>query len=147
MTSGLSVFAQQVDSTSVLEENIITGESRGRDQNGALELEIGQLIIDNTFSKAGNDFQQIFNTSWNWPAENSEEFIITISEKPSFLNSTLVEVTVNDLKVFESFLQPRYDVLEDVAGQAIEVTLQYILNYAEVVRQLSGEDLAGSGIY
>jgi curli production assembly/transport component CsgE len=142
-----SLYGQNTDSTAVLEENMIAQEKTGTTQNGALELEIGQLIIDNTFSKAGNDFQQLFNTRWNWPTENAQDFIITISEKPSFVNSTIVEISINDLKVFESFLQPRYDILEETAGQAIDITLQYILNYEDVVKELSGEDLSGSGIY
>src|SRR5688500_17966853 len=124
---------------------MITGDQTAR--NSSAYLEISELIIDNTFSKAGNDFQQLFNTSWTWPDQKGEQFIITISEKPSFVNSTIVEISINELKVFENFLQPRYDVLEEVAAQAIDITLQYILNYEDVVKELSGEDLSGSGIY
>ena len=145
--SSFTLLAQETDSLSVIEENMIPpGSEEGVNQTNA-ELEIGQLIIDDTFSKAGNDFQQLFNTRWNWPVQNAEQFIITISEKPSFINSTIVEITINDLKVFESFLQPRYDILEETAAQAIDITLQYILNYEDVVKELSGEDLSGSGIY
>jgi curli production assembly/transport component CsgE len=139
------LLAQEADSTSVMEENLIPAEKST--ERNLLELEIGQLIIDNTFSKVGNDFQQLFNTAWNWPAQNAEQFIITISERPSFVNSTLVEISINDLKVYESFLQPRYDILEETVAQAIDITLQYILNYEEVVKELSGDDLSGSGIY
>lgn len=135
-----------MDSATAIEENIIPPSAEPQ-QNASLELEIGQLIIDNTFSKAGNDFQQIFNTRWNWPLQKGEQFVITISERPSFLNSTLIEIAVNDLKVFERFLQPRYDVVEETATQAIEATLQYINNYEEIVKELEGEDLSGSGIY
>lgn len=142
----VSVSAQHIDSTAVMEETLIP-PAEGPAGKNSLELEIGQLIIDNTFSKAGNDFQQIFNTRWSWPTQNADQIIITISERPSFLNSTLIEITINELKVFESFLQPRYDVLEETAAQAIDITLQYILNYEDVVKQLSGEDLSGSGIY
>lgn len=140
--------AQQTDSLSVVDDSavIIEGDS-ALTSNGYNGLEIGELIIDNTFSKAGNDFQQLFNTRWNWPTENAAQFVITISEKPSFVNSTIVEISINDLKVFESFLQPRYDILEEVAAQAIDITLQYILNYEEVLKELTGEDLSGSGIY
>lgn len=145
--AGFSLQAQETDSAAVVEEGMISAETGALPQNMNPEMEIGQLIIDNTFSKAGNDFQQLFNTQWNWPAQNSEQFIITISEKPSFVNSTVVEISINDLKVFESFLQPRYDVLQEVATQAIDITLQYILNYEDVVKELSGEDLSGSGIY
>ena len=141
----LTAWAQNSDSTAVIEENIILPGPSRNDQSRALE--IGQLIIDNTFSKAGSDFQQIFNTRWTWPPSSSEDFIITIAERPSFLNSTLIEITVNELKVFEQFLQPRHDALEEAAAQAIDITLQYILNYEDVVKELSGEDLSGSGIY
>jgi curli production assembly/transport component CsgE len=139
------LWAQQTDSLSVIEDNLIPAEKST--ERNLLELEIGQLIIDNTFSKVGNDFQQLFNTAWSWPAQNAEQFIITISERPSFVNSTLVEISINDLKVYESFLQPRYDILEETVAQAIDITLQYILNYEEVVKELSGDDLSGSGIY
>ena len=139
------VRGQATDSLAVIEEDMISGSEA--DRNTAADLEISELIIDNTFSKAGNDFQQLFNTSWNWPDQKAEQFIITISEKPSFVNSTIVEISINELKVFESFLQPRYDILQEVAAQAIDITLQYILNYEDVVKELSGEDLSGSGIY
>src|SRR5687767_15874158 len=104
--------AQVADSTAVIEDTIIPteGQTEKTDQNNGLDLEIGELIIDNTFSKAGNDFQQMFNTRWIWPEKSAEQFIITISEKPSFVNSTIVEISINELKVFESFLQPRYDI-------------------------------------
>lgn len=144
------LWAQNIDSTAVIEDNIITTEKSQAEtsqRNNPLELEISQLIIDNTFSKVGNDFQQLFNTTWTWPAQNAEQFIITITEKPSFVNSTLVEISINDLKVYESFLQPRYDVLEETVTQAIDITLQYILNYEDVVKELSGDDLVGSGIF
>ena len=137
--------AQEADSTAAMEESMMEARQPGGDP--ALDLEIGQLIIDNTFSKAGNDFQQLFNTKWNWPTEDQQQFILTISERPSFVNSTIVEISINDLKVFESFLQPRYDIIEETVDQAIGITLQYILNYEEVLRELSGEDLSGSGIY
>lgn len=145
-----TLWAQNIDSTAVIEDNIITTEKSQAEtpqRNNPLELEISQLIIDNTFSKVGNDFQQLFNTTWTWPAQNAEQFIITITEKPSFVNSTLVEISINDLKVYESFLQPRYDVLEETVTQAIDITLQYILNYEDVVKELSGDDLVGSGIF
>lgn len=138
--------SQPADSTAFLEEALIEADTVRR-KTEFQEIEIGQLIIDNTFSKAGNDFQQIFNTLWNWPLHDGEEFIITIGERPSFSNATLIEVRVNDLKVFERFLQPRYDAVEETATQAMDLTLQYILNYEEIVKELNGEDLSGSGIY
>lgn len=110
-------------------------------------LEINQLIINETVSKLGLDFQDIFYNYWNWPAGLSDPFIIVISERPVFGTNTQIEIVVNDIKVFESFLQPRYDALEEIATQAVEMTTQYVLNFQEVLKQLSGDDMKGTGIY
>jgi len=115
--------------------------------NDSLYYEINQLIINETVSKLGLDFQDIFSNYWNWPAGLSDPFIIVISERPVFGTNTQIEITVNDIKVFESFLQPRYEALEETAMQAVNVTMQYIFNFQEVLKQLSGDDMAGTGIY
>jgi curli production assembly/transport component CsgE len=157
------VFSQQKDSTQVKETKILellesikrlsaadSSENNTiprRTFNDSLYLEIDQLIINETISKLGIDFQEIFYGKWNWPSGLSDPFIIVIKERPVFGTNTQIEIEVNDIKVFESFLQPRYDVLEEMAGQAIEFTMQYILNYQEVLKQLSGDDMAGTGIY
>ena len=59
----------------------------------------------------------------------------------------IVFLLSDDISVFQSFLQPRYDVLEEIAMQAADIATQYILNYQEVLKQLSGDDMAGTGIY
>lgn len=113
----------------------------------SLSFEIDQLIINETISKLGLDFQDIFYNKWNWPPRLSYPFIIIISERPVFGNNTQIEIIVNDIKVFESFLQPRYEVLEEIAMQAVDITTQYVLNFQEVLKQLGGDDMKGTGIY
>ena len=142
LLASFRLCAQENDSTQIIEEHLIPERP-----DRSFELEVSQLVIDNTFSKAGNDFQQLFNQTWTWPPQQAGVFIITFAVRPSFLNSTVVEVSINELKVFESFLQPRYEIIEQTVNQAIAVTAQYILNYEEVVKELGGEDLSGSGIY
>lgn len=110
-------------------------------------FEIDQLIINETISKVGLDFQEIFYNKWNWPTGLTDPFIIVISERPVFGTNTQIEIIVNDIPVFQSFLQPRYDVLEEIALQAADIATQYILNYQEVLKQLSGDDMVGTGIY
>jgi curli production assembly/transport component CsgE len=161
MVIGTPVFSQVKDSTQVKDTKILellesikrlaaadSSDNKTRKSfNDSLYLEIDQLIINETISKIGIDFQEIFYGQWSWPTGLSAPFIIIIRERPVFGTNTQIEIEVNDIKVFESFLQPRYDVLEEIAGQAIEITLQYILNYQEVLKQLSGDDMAGTGIY
>lgn len=62
-------------------------------------------------------------------------------------NSTIVELIMNDYKIFESFLQPRYDLLEEIADQAVFTLSDYLINYEEFIKQMAGEEMAGSGIY
>lgn len=142
-------FAQHQDSTAMAENDILSTKQSATDsmdRKTMTELEIGQLIINETISKIGSDFQQLFNTQWTWPTKTND-FIITLTEKPTFGNSTLIEISINEYKIFESFLQPRYDALEELATQAVEITHQYLLNYEELVKQVTGDELAGSGIY
>ncbi|HEY0744591.1 MAG TPA: CsgE family curli-type amyloid fiber assembly protein [Chryseosolibacter sp.] len=139
-------FAQKADSVSVLEQSLLKATDSLK-QNGFSEIEIGQLILDQTFSKAGNDFQQLFNTNFVWPENSTQDVIITIVERPSMANSTIIELSINEIKVFESFVQPRYDAIEELSMQAMQVVSDYLLNYDELTKQLAGEEMSGSGIY
>lgn len=110
------------------------------------QFEIDKLIVNETISKAGNEFTELFFSIWNWPTTH-ENFIIVITERPFRGISSQVLISVNELVVFESFLQPRYDVLESLAELAMEQTSEYITNYETIMKQLEGEDTRGNGIY
>lgn len=111
------------------------------------QIEIDRLIVNETITKAGHDFTELFNASWNWPEPLKESFIMIISERPFRGISTQLLITVNDLVVFESLLQTRYDFLEYLAVVAIEQTANYVINYEDIIKQLEGLDTQGSGIY
>ncbi len=54
---------------------------------------------------------------------------------------------VANTRVYENFAQSRYDVLDELSTVAVETLLQSIINYADIVKQLEGDDLSGTGIY
>lgn len=119
------------------------------DQNhrqGGAELEIDGLIVDETVTKAGRDFYQIFYSSWEAPP-NAKNFTISISEKPARGIATVLMIDINENRVIETPLQPRYDIIEGMAEQAVQICFEYLLNYEQIQEQLSGEDLSGSGIF
>lgn len=161
MVNCTSIFSQEADSVKSKEAKILellqdikklanadSADNIRKTLNDSLYFfEIDQLIINETISKVGLDFQEIFYNKWNWPTGLTDPFIIVISERPVFGTNTQIEIIVNDITVFQSFLQPRYDVLEEIAMQAADIATQYILNYQEVLKQLSGDDMAGTGIY
>ncbi len=112
----------------------------------AVDLEIDGLIVDETVTKSGRDFYQIFYSIWEAPP-NASNFTIRISEKPARGIATVVMIDVNDDRVIETPLQPRYDIIEAIAQQAARSIYNYLLNYEQIQQQLSGDDLSGSGIF
>src|SRR5690606_24825259 len=104
------------------------------------------LIVDETVTKMGRDFYQVFFSHWEAPPQASD-FTIKITEKPMVGIGTRIMVEINNQMVAESPLQPRYDIIESIAKQAVVICFDYLKNYEQIQRELSGEDLSGSGIY
>ncbi len=116
-----------------------------KDSNDA-DVEIDGLLFDQTKTKSGKDFYDFFYSEWVAPA-NARNYSIFIAEKPYRLTTTLIEIKINETAVFQSFLQPRADIIEQLAEQAVAQTQMYLANYEQLMRQLEGEDQSGSGIF
>lgn len=112
----------------------------------SFELEIDGLVVDETVTKAGRDFYQIFYSEWE-PPSNAQNFTINISEKPARGLASILMIEINENLVIETPIQPRYDLVESMAQQAVQICFEYLLNYEQIQDQLSGEDLSGSGIF
>jgi len=110
------------------------------------QLEIDELIVNATISKPGNDFFYYYSNSFVWP-EASGDFIVQVTERPFRLNNTQITIKVNELEVFQNMLQPRTSYLEELAAYAQRVTVNYIVNYQQIMKELDGDDRTGSGIY
>ena len=104
------------------------------------------LLVDNTKTKGGKDFYDLFYASWEAPL-NARNFTITINEKPYRLTTTFIVVMINENVVYEALLQPRLDVIEYMTADAVQMARSYLINYEEINRELNGDDLSGSGIY
>lgn len=140
------------DLNAVLQEDMLT-------EQGA-----ESLLLDNTRSKIGRDFYETFlrtfvNSPTSVPADTTQlvrkplefeldVFLIVIDELPS--NSgigNIVSVSVNDLLLWQQFVQGRQDVVEEYALNAVETIRQYITSYKDTQSQLDNEDQRGSGIF
>jgi len=95
-------------------------EELQRNYNG---LEFGGLVINETRSKMGSDFFNVFYKYWEAP-QGTGNFILKISEQPIPSMGTLVSVKIDDYPVFKSRLQPRYEIIENLAKQAVMVSYQ-----------------------
>ena len=110
------------------------------------DLELDGMIFDETKTKAGKDFYDFFYSNWVAPP-NARNYLIYITEKPYRLTTTQIEIRINEFVVFVSFLQPRAEIVEQLAEQAVAQTQLYLANYEELMRQLEGDDQAGTGIF
>jgi len=108
-------------------------------------LEIDGLIIDETRSKIARDFYDLFYKKWIAP-QGAKNFSIYIREEPSRGRGAQVSLTLNEQKIFQNFVPPRYDALENVVNFAIRVTRARLRDRANIDLQLKEEDQMGSGI-
>ena len=116
------------------------------DTNKDAELELDGMIFDETKTKSGKDFYDLFYNQWEAPP-NARNFLIFITEIPYRLTTTQIEIRINEIIVFVSFLQPRAELIEQLAEEAVAQTQMYLANYKELMRQLEGDDQTGTGIY
>jgi len=136
-------FKKAPESLKKLIEEITTEK---KEVSSDADIEIDGLLFDETKTKSGRDFYEQFYSVWKAPAD-AKNYSIHILEKPYRLMTTLVEIKINETTVFQSFLQPRGDIIEQLAQQAVAQTQLYLANYEELMRQLKGEDQSGTGIF
>jgi len=96
------------------------------------DLELDGMLFDETKTKSGKDFYDFFYSRWEAPP-NARNYSIFVTEKPYRLMTTQIEVKINEIIVFRSFLQPRADIVEQLAQQAIAQTQMYLANYEELI--------------
>jgi curli production assembly/transport component CsgE len=95
------------------EKNILTG--------------ISGMVIDETRSKIGRDFYDVFYQNWTAP-EAVSGFTITISEQPAPGLGTIISVKANDTETFKYRLQPRYEFIQQAGKYAVNITQNYLKN-------------------
>ncbi|WP_210116199.1 CsgE family curli-type amyloid fiber assembly protein [Hymenobacter fodinae] len=98
-------------------------------------MEIDGLIVDQTISKVGHDFYDLFYTQFEAPT-GTDEYVVTLVEKPSRGTATLITVSVNENDLLEMPLQPKADYIEAAVADAIGVVLAYLQEASSVSRQL-----------
>lgn len=96
-------------------------------QDGVLRLEIDGMIVDETQTKVGRDFYDVFFDQWESP-EGAFNYTVVVQELPTPGIGTRVLVRVNDEVAFQAQLQPRYDVVEATARQAVYYAYRLLLS-------------------
>jgi curli production assembly/transport component CsgE len=88
-------------------------------------LEIDGLIVDETRTRIGSDFYDLFYTNWEAPLQ-AHNFTIVITEQPVPQMGTRITLRVNDQDVAQFMLQPRYEIIEQYAQQSVQFLRQHL---------------------
>ena len=126
-----------------LQFDIITPDQLAHDP---LDLEIGEMIFDETITKVGRDFYEQFFNEFNNPTQ-IKDFSITIKERPMPGIGTQITVSIDDIEIMQQFIQPNQEMIEMLSTYAVQLAQSYLINYQEIQAQLQSEDQAGTGIY
>ncbi|GAB2794553.1 curli production assembly/transport component CsgE [Hymenobacter luteus] len=112
----------------------------------AAGAETSELVMDQSITKPGRDFYDLFYSQWEAPAD-VKEYTIIIGEKPGRANSTFVTVRVNDNDLLEFPLQPNYDIIQETAREAIGYVQDYLVQQLNLSRQLERGERVSTELY
>ena len=111
-----------------------------------LDLEIDEIILDETITKVGRDFYELFYNSWNNPTQ-IKDFSIIVKEMPMPGIGTQITVMIDDFEIVKQFIRPNQEMIELLSAYTVNMATQFLLNYEEIQAQLQNEDQAGTGIF
>ena len=113
---------------------LLRADSAGR-ASRRTGLESQGLVMDQTISKLGRDFYDLFYGSFEAPG-GLEDFNIVLVERQARANNAVVALIVNDTELFEIPLMPRADQMEESAMAAVGAAVDFLLQAQSISRQL-----------
>ncbi len=134
-------------SNALLEEKL---DENALNENGGISL-----VLDNTRTKAGKDFYELFYKQWgivsmqadtnqqhqSVPPVQFDEVVISVKEVPTpgFTNQLLIQITIDDQPVWYQYVPVRYELLEAVAPNAVETVREALASYQEMKQLFSSQ--------
>lgn len=131
----LKKFRAAFNSLVKQEEDSVAKESKSGQKDPALDL--GGFVLDETRSKMGRDFYNLFYQHWQ-PPRNASNFTIAISEQPTFGRGSQITIKLDYTEVFSARLQPRYEFIEALSKQAVTRCQRAVQQQSSVRNQLMG---------
>lgn len=104
------------------------------------DLEIDGLIIDETRTKIGRDYYEVFYNQWEAPA-GAKNYTIKIKELPSRGRGAQIQVFVNDEKLIHRSLQPRQEMIEDMANRSVSALANWLVQNAKQAKNIADEGI------
>lgn len=130
----------------ILNNSILTAQTDSVRTIKSDEIEVSGLVIDETITKLGKDFYDLVYTKWESIAPPSN-LSVFISEKPMPSLGSQISITVDDNLIFQQVIRPNEETLNELSDYAVSVLNDYFTNYEQIQKDLTGDDLKGTGIY
>lgn len=92
-------------------------------------LELYGLVVDETRSRLGRQFYELFYSQWE-PPKGSGSHTLEVEERPGLGRGSVVFVRIDDELVYGSRLQPRYSEIEQAAKAAIYYATRHLQKQA-----------------
>ena len=100
--------------------------------------EITGLIFDQTKTKMGRDFYEEFTKYWE-PPPGMNIFNITIEEIADPKFGSKIIVRIDDIILYQSFLKPRLEDIENKAKEAVNAVTEFIINWPKYKKYLESK--------
>lgn len=129
----LDEFRKVFDKLIEEEENERTAHKKQleEERNQYANLSLSGLVLDETMSKMGRNFYDVFYQQWKKP-KGAQNATITIQEQPIPSRGTMVIVEIDNEPVFKHRLEPRYYKTEEAAKYAVQICQQRVLYQASL---------------
>lgn len=101
-----------------------------RSERSSENLSVGGFVMNETFSVIGSDFYTAFYSAWSEP-EGAEMYTVNVHEEPAPQFGARLRVEISDTVIFQTFLRPNNQKIQQAAEQAVQRAQLYIEKYHE----------------
>jgi len=112
----------QMDASKVNPPSLSIGESQK--PVSALDLFDG-IVIDQTITRAGKDFYQIFSASWH-DQPLSDRYTISVREQPSARFGSQIYIVFGNRRIFQGQMSPNRSQIKMLSDAAVEMAYKAV---------------------
>jgi curli production assembly/transport component CsgE len=125
--------------TGLLKFAVFTIISLAVPATASTDIELNSIIINQTLTRAGNEFFQRFSSLWEELPGQQTAYTVIVKEVPSVQYGSTISVELNDIVVYRSILRTRSSDVADAAMQAAQNARLTLLQFEQ--QYLNGNKL------
>ena len=124
-----SMGSSQVSNSDFIDHGVLESDSALGDT-----LEIAGILTDDTVTRFGHELFDAFNKSWRAP--DGVRYNIAFNERNDPIRGSFVTVKLNELQIFEGFLTPRDEAIQELGKGLAKDIRTLILSNANIDEEL-----------